>query len=129
MSAVERAAHPLLPRPPAARRMTLADDERRLSRVLLAPSLLYIAALVGAPFVLALIYSLTSISLGGHSFNFVGLQNFQSALRDSSFRRALGNTVLFAFVSQILVLVLSSVLAIALQRDFRGKWLVRLLIL
>ena len=109
--------------------MTLVDDERRLSRVLLAPALIYIAALVGAPFVLAIIYSLTSISLGGHSFNFVGLQNFQAALRDGSFRRALGNTILFAFSSQILVLVLSSALAIALQREFRGKWLVRLLIL
>jgi len=107
----------------------LADDERALSRVLLAPAVLYIALLVGGPFVLAIIYSLTSISLGGHSFNFVGLQNFQAALRDPSFRRALGNTVLFAFVSQILVLVLASVLAIALQREFRGKWLVRLLIL
>jgi multiple sugar transport system permease protein len=107
----------------------LADDERALSRVLLAPAILYIALLVGAPFVLAIVYSLTSISLGGHSFNFVGLQNFQAALRDPSFRRALGNTVLFAFVSQILVLVLASILAIALQREFRGKWLVRLLIL
>jgi len=107
----------------------LADDERALSRVLLAPAILYIALLVGAPFVLAIVYSLTSISLGGHSFNFVGLQNFQAALRDPSFRRALGNTVLFAFVSQILVLVLASTLAIALQREFRGKWLVRLLIL
>jgi multiple sugar transport system permease protein len=107
----------------------LADDDRALSRVLLAPAILYIALLVGAPFVLAIVYSLTSISLGGHSFNFVGLQNFQAALRDPSFRRALGNTVLFAFVSQILVLVLASTLAIALQREFRGKWLVRLLIL
>ena len=109
--------------------MRLADDERRLSRVLLAPSLLYIGALVGAPFILAILYSLTSISLGGHSANFIGLENFRAALRDPSFRRALGNTIFFAFASQILVVVLSSTLAIALQRDFRGKWLVRLLIL
>src|SRR5213078_594003 len=88
-----------------------------------------IAALVGAPFVLALIYSLTSVSLGGHSFNFVGLQNFVAAVRDPSFRRAFWNTILFAVASQIVVLILSSVLAIALQRDFRGKWVVRLLIL
>jgi len=107
----------------------LADDERALSRVLLAPSILYIALLVGAPFVLALVYSLTSISLGGHSFNFVGVQNFAAALRDPSFLRALRNTILFAVLSQILVLILSSALAIALQRDFRGKWIVRLLVL
>ena len=122
-------AHPVAPAPVRPSRMRLADDERALSRVLLAPAILYVALLVGAPFVLAIVYSLTSISLGGHSFNFVGLQNFQAALRDPSFRRALGNTILFAFVSQILVLVLASALAIALQREFRGKWLVRLLIL
>ena len=58
--------------------MRLADDERRLSRVLIAPALLYIGALVGAPFVLAILYSLTSISLGGHSANFIGLENFRA---------------------------------------------------
>jgi multiple sugar transport system permease protein len=107
----------------------LVDDERWLSRVLLAPAILYIVALVGFPFLLAINYSLTSISLGGHTANFVGLQNFRSALQDPSFRRALGNTFFFAFTSQILVLVLSSTLSIALQRQFRGKWFVRLLIL
>jgi len=125
----DAAAHPVAPAPVRRSRARLADDERALSRVLLAPAILYVALLVGAPFVLAIVYSLTSISLGGHSFSFVGLQNFQAALRDPSFRRALGNTILFAFVSQILVLVLASVLAIALQREFRGKWVVRLLIL
>ena len=39
------------------------------------------------------------------------------------------NTLFLAFVSQGLVIVLASTLAIALQRDFRGKWFVRLLIL
>ena len=109
--------------------MTLADDDRWLARVLLAPAILYIFAIVGMPFLLAIVYSFTSISLGGHSANFIGLRNFTSALHDSSFRGAIGNTFLFAFVSQILVLVLSSILAIALQKDFRGKWVVRLLVL
>ena len=109
--------------------MTVADDDRWLARVLLAPAIIYIFALVGMPFVLALVYSVTSISLGGHTANFIGLRNFSSALDDPSFRRAIGNTFLFAFASQILVLVLSSVLAIALQREFRGKWVVRLLVL
>jgi len=109
--------------------VTVADDERWLGRVLLAPAVLYIFALVGMPFVLALVYSVTSISIGGHTANFIGLRNFSSALQDPSFRRAIGNTFLFAFASQILVLILSSALAIALQRDFRGKWVVRLLVL
>jgi multiple sugar transport system permease protein len=107
----------------------VVDDERWLSRLLLAPAILYIVLLVGVPFLLAINYSLTSISLGGRSGQFVGLANFRSALQDPSFRRALGNTFFFAFTSQILVLVLSSTLSIALQRQFRGKWFVRLLIL
>jgi multiple sugar transport system permease protein len=109
--------------------VTFADDERWLSRILLAPAIVYIVAIVGLPFLLALLYSLTSISLGGHTANFVGLSNFTFALEDPGFRRALWNTFFFAFVSQILVLVLSTILSIALQRDFRGKWIVRLLIL
>jgi multiple sugar transport system permease protein len=109
--------------------VTAADNDRWLARVLLAPAIIYIFALVGMPFVLALAYSLTSISLGGHSFNFVGLRNFTLALEDPSFRRAIYNTFVFAFASQIVVLVLSSILAIALQKDFHGKWIVRLLIL
>jgi multiple sugar transport system permease protein len=109
--------------------VTVADDERWLSRILIAPAVLYIVAIVGLPFALALVYSVTSTSLGGHNANFIGLRNFTSALEDPSFRRAIGNTFFFAFVSQILVLILSSMLSIALQKDFRGKWVVRLLVL
>jgi multiple sugar transport system permease protein len=57
------------------------------------------------------------------------LENFQRALENPTFLRALRNTFIFAFVSQALVLVLATILSIALQKDFRGKWLVRLLIL
>jgi multiple sugar transport system permease protein len=59
----------------------------------------------------------------------VGLANFRAAVSDPAFRRALGNTFLFAVVSQGLVIVFASVLAIALQKEFRGRWFVRLLIL
>jgi multiple sugar transport system permease protein len=41
----------------------------------------------------------------------------------------LGNTFIFALSSQVLVLVLATILAIALQKDFPGRWFVRLLIL
>src|SRR5207247_1349270 len=45
------------------------------------------------------------------------------------FQRSLLNTALFTFVSIGTVLVLSNVLAEILMRDFRGKWLVRFLIM
>src|SRR5262249_41684767 len=65
-------------------------------------------------------------SSAGH---FVGLENFRSALDDPSFRRALKNTFLFAILSQVIVIFLATILAVSLQKDFRGKWIVRLLIL
>src|SRR5207248_9681672 len=45
------------------------------------------------------------------------------------FRRALQNTFLFAIASQVIVMFLATILAVSLQKDFRGKWIVRLLIL
>ncbi len=96
---------------------------------MLAPAIVYIFALVGLPFVLAVVYSFTNVSISSAHASFVGLATFRRAVADPAFPRALGNTFLFAATSQILVLILASILATTLQRDFRGKWLVRLLIL
>jgi multiple sugar transport system permease protein len=114
---------------PVRRRTRLADNEAWLGRAMLAPAIIYIVALVGVPFLLALVYSVTNISVGHTEVRFVGLENFTSALQNPTFLRALKNTFLFAVFSQLLVIVLASILASALQKDFPGKWLVRLLIL
>jgi multiple sugar transport system permease protein len=45
------------------------------------------------------------------------------------FWRSLRNTVLFTVVTMVLILVCGKALAMILLADFRGKWLVRLLIL
>src|SRR5215471_534022 len=113
----------------AERRSRLADNEVRLGRIMLAPAIVYIVALVGLPFLLALAYSVTNVTVGNTEVRFAGLENFAAAVQNPTFLRALRNTFLFAFVSQGLVIVLASFLAAALQKDFRGKWLVRLLIL
>jgi multiple sugar transport system permease protein len=73
--------------------------------------------------------SFTNVTVSSASASFVGLENFRGALRDPTFVRSLRNTVVFAFASQGLVVVFASVLAFALQKNFRGKWLVRMLIL
>ncbi|CAG2155328.1 carbohydrate ABC transporter permease [Cupriavidus numazuensis] len=118
--AQERARHPV-PR--------LADDDGWLGRVMLAPAVIYIALLVGFPFLLSLYYSLTDVTVGSHALHFVGLRNFRRVLESDTFWRSLGNALVFTLVSQVLVVVLGKMLAMALYSDFRGKWLVRLLIL
>ncbi|MDH3555678.1 MAG: sugar ABC transporter permease [Deltaproteobacteria bacterium] len=105
------------------------DRERVLAPLLIAPAILYIVVLVGAPFFLAVYYSLSDATTGSQSLHFVGLSNFQAVLKDPVFRKSLINTFIFTLVSQALVLVLAKVLALALLKDFRGKWLVKFLIL
>lgn len=110
-------------------RARIADSAGWLGRLMLAPAIVYIFALVGLPFVLAVVYSFTNVSISSAHASFVGLATFRRAVADPAFLGALGNTFLFATTSQVLVLILASLLATTLQRDFRGKWLVRLLIL
>jgi len=108
---------------------TLSPRDRRLGKLLLAPALAYIFLLVALPFVLALFLSLTNSSAGSLDFSFVGLQNFRNVVANPVFLRALWNTFVFTFVSQVLVMVFGNVIARALLKDFRGKLLVRFLIL
>ena len=96
---------------------------------MLAPALVYIMLLVGLPFLLALVLSVTNSSAGSLDFSFVGLQNFRSVIRSPVFLRAVRNTFVFTLVSQVAVITLGNILARALMKTFRGKSVVRLLIL
>ncbi|HTO98719.1 MAG TPA: sugar ABC transporter permease [Myxococcales bacterium] len=109
--------------------MKVADNPSALAKILIAPALIYIAAVIGIPFFLSLWFSVSDVTVSSSGGHYLGLENFRSALEDPSFRRALGNTFLFAIASQVIVIVLSTVLAVCLMKDFRGKWIVRLLIL
>ena len=103
--------------------------ERTLGVLLLAPALAYIVLLVALPFVLAVALSFTNSSAGSLNFSFVGLENFRSVIKNRVFQRSLTNTFVFTFVTQITVMVLGNILARALMKDFRGKSVVRFLIL
>ncbi|MBI5419902.1 MAG: sugar ABC transporter permease [Deltaproteobacteria bacterium] len=96
---------------------------------MIAPAIAYIVALIGIPFVMAALYSLSDVTTGDPSIDFVGLHNYREVFYDPVFRTALSNTCLFALASQTLVIILSRILASALMQDFRGKWLARFLIM
>jgi multiple sugar transport system permease protein len=104
-------------------------SDRMLGVLMLAPAVVYILALVALPFLLAVFLSLTNSSAGSLEFSFVGLQNFRNVVASPVFRRALRNTFVFTFVSQVLVIVLGNILARALMKNFRGKSFARFLIL
>src|SRR5262249_27805946 len=100
-----------------------------LGTAMFAPSVLFIALLIGVPFVLAVLYAFSDARIGATSFHYVGLENFRSILASPSFRKALRNSIVFTLVAQAIVIVCSNILAIALEKPFRGRGLVRFLIL
>jgi multiple sugar transport system permease protein len=115
---------------PRERRLRDVLEERRfLAGVLIAPAILFIVALVGGPLLLAIYLSLTDATAGSLTGEFVGFRNFLDAWESENFRRAFRNTIIFTVVSQAIVLVGAGILAHALVKDFRGKWILRFLVL
>jgi multiple sugar transport system permease protein len=115
-------------RRPAARR-SLADRDGVLAWLFLAPAVVYIIALVGLPFALAVAFSFSDVTGGDPSIDWVGLQNFERVFADPVFWRSLRNTFVFTAVSMLFIVIFGKVLANVLIADFRGRWLVRLLVL
>ncbi len=112
----------------AGRRHRLHGDDL-MAFLMLAPAIVYIAALVGLPLLFALYLSVSNATTGSQTVQFVGATNFLRAINSSIFRAALTNTVIFTLVSQVLVIVLGNILALTLQEKFLGRSAVRFLIL
>jgi multiple sugar transport system permease protein len=115
----------------SARFRYLLDRVEVLGPVFMAPAILYMVALLGLPFLLAIYFSLTDITINNIQvgFSFVGLENFIGLFRDRIFRQALQNTLIFAIASQLLAMILGQVTALILMQDFRGKTIVRVAVL
>jgi len=96
---------------------------------MIAPAVVYMAALVGFPVLLALFYSVSDARVGSETIHFVGLGRFAEVLATPGFRRALGHSFLFTLAAQALVLVGGTTLALVLKEAFRGRRVVRFLIL
>jgi multiple sugar transport system permease protein len=127
VTAVRDAPAPVVAAPAARRR--LGDREGALAWLFLMPSVVYIVVLVGVPFVLAIGFALSDVTAGDPSYDYVGLRNFRRVFDDPVFWRSLQNTFVFTGISMVLILVFGTVLANILVADFKGKWLVRLLVL
>jgi len=93
------------------------------------PAILYIGLLIGAPFDLAVFYAFSDARIGSTTLHFVGLENFRSILQSPGFHMALKNSIVFTICAQAIVVVCSTTLSIALEKKFRGRGLVRFLIL
>jgi multiple sugar transport system permease protein len=104
------------------------ESRRVLAVLLIAPAVVFMALVVGVPFAWAIYLSFTDAIGGSLTGSWVGFDNFTNAWQDDNFRRAVRNTLIFTLGSQAIVLVGAAVLSAFLVRDFRGKWIVRFLV-
>jgi multiple sugar transport system permease protein len=100
-----------------------------LGFAMFSPAILYIVLLIGAPFCLAIYFAFSDARIGNSSMHFVGLENFRSIMASPSFRKAVVNSIVFTVSAQVIVMVCANILSIALEKPFRGRGLVRYLIL
>ena len=122
IGAVER-----LPRRSASVSLWL-DRQSVFSWLMMAPPLLFLAALVGYPFCYGILLSLQDRPVA-HTGTFVGLKNFATNFNDPLFWRAALNTFVYTLAATLLKMVGGLGLAVAMNQHFRMKNLVRALLL
>jgi multiple sugar transport system permease protein len=105
-------------------------QERRLAGLLLSPSMAVIALVAAFPIGYAIWLSLHeySVRVAGLS-RWVGLDNYVDALSDNVFWSAFGTTFLFTFLSVGLELALGLGMALVMHEAFRGRTLIRTVVL
>ena len=114
---------------PRRRRRNLLEERRFLAPALIAPAVIFVGLLVGAPLILAAYLSLTNATAGSLTGDFVGLENFSNLWEDENFRTAFRNTIVFTLVANAIIVLGAAILSHFLVREFRGKWILRFLIL
>jgi multiple sugar transport system permease protein len=104
-----------------------SQSSRRLAfgYALLAPASLYVLLLVGVPFLFSLYLAVSDANVGEQVASFVGLGNFRAAWEMDTFWIALRNSIVFLVVAAIFKSILGTSLAFLLLQNFKGKKLVR----
>jgi multiple sugar transport system permease protein len=104
------------------------DRQSVFSWLMMAPPLLFLAALVGYPFCYGILLSLQDRPVA-HAGTFVGLKNFATNFNDPIFWRVALNTFVYTAVATLLKMVGGLALALAMNQQFPLKNVVRALML
>jgi multiple sugar transport system permease protein len=102
----------------------LLENQRVLAVALLAPGVIILTVFIAYPFVMAIWFALTDISVGAAA-RFVGMANFAKAWEDTIFQTAFKNTFFYTFWATVFKLTLGMWLALLLNRHFRFKRIIR----
>jgi multiple sugar transport system permease protein len=118
---------------PTQRRRSRGIPERRLAKLMVAPSMILIAIVAAYPIIYAVWLSLHeySVRVAGLSrwAGPLGLKNYQTALQSSEWWAAFRHTLIFTVTSVSLELVIGLGMALAMHAAFRGQGLLRTTVL
>ncbi len=105
--------------------------ERLFALFLLLPCFVIVAVFAFFPIVYSLYLSLHRIILGlpGLGEPFVGLENYRALLSDDIAMHSLTNTLLFVFSTTFFEILFGLVIALVINRHFRGRGAVRAAVL
>jgi sorbitol/mannitol transport system permease protein len=116
---------PVAPVPP-----TVARRTRWARRAPLLPAVVFIVLVTQAPAVLTVYYSFQRwVLLRPAERGFAGLDNYRYVLGDPDFRAAVTHTVVITSLAVVLSVLLGLVLALLLDRRFRGRGVARTLLI
>jgi len=116
--------------PSHGKRRSVFREERRLGAAMVVPSLAVIALVAAYPICYAIWLSLNEYSVITPGLSrFVGFDNYTQALGSSEFWEAMKTTLLFTAISVSLELVIGLGMAMVMHRAFRGRALLRAVVL
>lgn len=108
----------------AERASLLLDREDVLGYLLVAPVVIVVIGLVGYPFVLSLLLSLTDKTIGAPA-HFIGLENFVRLSHDAIYLQTIRNTLVYTVGSEALKIPLGFILALILNEKIPFRKAIR----
>ena len=106
----------------------LLHKDSSLGYVLLGPGLLFLAVMMGYPFIYAVFLSFTDKQIGGVA-HFTGLDNYAKLLRTSLFASTVINSLVYTTFALVFKFIGGLGLAVLLNRPFAGQRVVKALLL
>ncbi|HCU30053.1 MAG: sugar ABC transporter permease [Sphaerochaeta sp.] len=104
--------------------------EKNLRYIFPLPAVLFVVVLMVFPVAYTFFLSFTDWTLtSGRPLSVVGLNSYLQVLKEPRFLEALGRTFYFTFGSVIVEMLLGTALALILNRSFKGKGVVKTLLL
>jgi multiple sugar transport system permease protein len=118
---------------PTQRRRSKGIPERRLAKLMVAPSMILIAVVAAYPIIYAVWLSLHEYSVRQAGLSrwagSLGLRNYSTALQSSEWWAAFRHTLIFTVSSVTLELLIGLGMALAMHAAFRGQGLLRTTVL